>query len=167
MKLFKANAVFLAAFFCLSTLLLVGCGSGKLPTFPVSGQLKFEDDGSFPKFGEIEFYNAEHKINARGKIERDGSFTVKTGEQEGAIKGLHQIVITQQVNSPHFAKPKMREGDPDKEHVVKHDHGLLVDTAYLDYRTSGLECTITEGENRVELLVRKRVEQTEEGMPIE
>ena len=75
----------------------IGCGPKRPPTYPVKGKLVFED-GTSPRFGEIEFYNAEEKINARGRIERDGTFTVGTfAENDGAVAGTHQIVIIQQV----------------------------------------------------------------------
>ena len=48
---------------------------------------------------------------------------------------------------------------------IKHDHGSLVNTAYFDYRTSGLKFDIKPETNKVELIVRKNPRQTEEGMP--
>ena len=108
-------------------------------------------------FGDIEFYNAEHKINARGKIGRDGTFTVGTyTEDDGAVEGHHQIVIQQMTGSYQTAKLA------DK---IVHDHGELLDRAFFDYRTSDLECTISRGTNQVELTVRKSPRQTPDGMP--
>jgi len=136
---------------------LNGC-SRQIPTYAVEGQLEFED-GTKPMFGDIEFYNAEHHINARGKIQRDGSFSVGTySEQDGAIAGSHQIVIIQNTGdyfSARFANQ------------IKHDHGQLVDPAYRDYRTSDLTCQIAKGVNRIELTLRKHPNQTEDGLPRE
>jgi len=136
--------------------LLLGCGSNQLPTHPVEGTVRFED-GNYPKFGDIEFYNAQHKLNARGKIQRDGSFTVGTfAENDGAIEGKHQIIVLQ-VSGDHLTR-----GLSDS---IKHDHGLLINSSHFDYRTSGLECDIVPGDNQVKLTVRKYLRQTSDGMP--
>ena len=136
----------------------VGCGSGQLPTHAVEGSVKFED-GTTVMFGDIEFFSVDHKINARGKINRDGTFTVGTyAENDGAVEGRHQIVIQQMTGSYLTAKYNDQ---------IKHDHGELIDSAYFDYRTSGLECTISPGTNEVELTVKKLPRQTAEGMPEE
>lgn len=153
---FRFQPIFVA---CLAMLLLTGiagCSSDQLPTYPVEGTIRFKD-GSFPKFGDIEFYSAAHQINARGKINRDGSFTVGTYEQDdGAVEGKHQITVLQ-ISGNHLTA--------DYNDEIKHDHGALVHTAYFDYRTSDLECNIKQETNRVELVVRKNPRQTEEGLP--
>lgn len=99
-------------------------------------------------FGDIEFYCDEHKINARGKIDRDGSFTVGTySENDGAVAGNHQIVIIQTTGN-HLTQ--------EFNDQIKHDHGELVDLNYFDYRTSGLECDIGPQPNRIELTIRNK-----------
>jgi hypothetical protein len=134
-----------------------GC-SNRLATYPVKGQLKFED-GSVVKFGEIEFYNAEHRINARGKINRDGSFTVSTFQEgDGAVAGTHQVVIMQHLMTPLVARAAT-------ESKVNHDHGRLIHQQYNDYRTSELECTIQAGENIFEWTLKENPRQTETGLP--
>ena len=137
-------------------LLFAGCGNDRLETFAVKGQLKFED-GSTPMFGVVEFYNAENSINARGKIQRDGSFTVTTYRQgDGAVSGEHEIVIFQNTGTYLTAETPR----------IVHDHGELVDPNYNDYRSSGLTCTIFEKElNHVELTLHKYAYQTEDGLP--
>ncbi len=144
---------------CLAILLLpnlAGCNSDQLPTYPVEGTIRFKD-GSFPKFGDIEFYSSTHRINARGKINRDGSFTVGTYESnDGAVEGTHEIIVLQ-VSGTHLTA---RYHDD-----IKHDHGALVNKSYFDYRTSGLKCDIKQRTNQVELIVRKNPRQTQEGLP--
>lgn len=136
--------------------LMWGCGSDQLPTYPVSGTVQFED-GTHPMFGDIEFYNADHKVNARGKINRDGSFSVGTfTDNDGAIEGRHQI-ITLQIVSDHLTARR--------SHSIEHDHGALINPSFFDYRTSGLECDIVPGDNQVKLTVRKNPRQTSDGMP--
>lgn len=137
---------------------LCGCGNNQLPTHKVNGQVKFKD-GTTPKFGDIEFYSPEHKINARGKINRDGSFTVTTyNNNDGAVAGKNQIMIMQLTGSYLTARESTQ---------VTHDHGHLVHSRYNDYRTSGLECTIKEGENNVTLVIERNPNQTEDGLPID
>ena len=157
-RMISISARSLVAFSLLAILFMSGCGNGQLQTYPVSGQLKFED-GTVPRFGDIEFYNATHKINARGKINRDGTFTVSTyGEDDGAVVGKHRIVIIQIVGSQFLAHNK------ESEQIV-HDHGKLINQRYGDYRTSDLECTIVDKENKVELTLEKNPNQTEDGLP--
>ena len=143
--LFKWCAVWL----CLLTLVVVasGCSDGRLPTHTVRGQLEFED-GTTPMFGDVEFYNSEHKLNARGKVNRDGSFTVGTYEDEdGAVLGQHEIVIIQQTGNYLTASMAVE---------IAHDHGELIHSDYFDYRTSDLKCTIEEGDNELNFVLRKR-----------
>lgn len=152
-RLQALNMVCLAITLLLS---LAGCNSDRLPTYPVEGTIRFED-GSFPKFGDIEFYSATHRINARGKINRDGSFTVGTyAPNDGAVEGKHEIIVIQ-ISGTYLTAKYNDE--------IKHDHGALVNTSYFDYRTSDLECNIERKSNPVELIVRKNPRQTEDGLP--
>ncbi len=142
----------------LLVLAMAGCSNQVLPTYPVQGQLKYED-GSVPMFGDIEFYNADHQLNARGKIRRDGSFTVGTfQENDGAVAGKHKIVIMQHMVSPLVARHRA-------EMSTHHDHGKLLSNHYFDYRTSDLECEIVPGENQIELVLKLNPKQTEDGLP--
>ncbi len=103
-------------------------------------------------FGDIEFYNAEHQINARGKINRDGTFTVGTyKDNDGAVEGEHKIVIIQNTGSVLEDQFKVK---------INHNHGGLVDRAYIDYRTSGLSCTVKPGINQFELVVKRSSDQS-------
>jgi hypothetical protein len=147
---------FLALLILAPALVLTGCGNGNLPTYPIVGSVEFED-GTIPKFGNIEFYSPEFKINARGSIARDGSFTVSTySDDDGAVAGKHQVVIMQQVGSYLLAKSDSK---------IKHDHGSLIHPSHFDYRTSGLSCEITPGENAIRFVLKKMPRQTEDGMP--
>ena len=152
--LLKFNWFAALCFVALSQIL--GCGSGQTPTHAIEGIVQFED-GSPLMFGNIEFYNAEHKINARGKINRDGTFTVGTySDNDGAVAGEQQIAILQ--ISGNYLTEKLND-------QINHDHGHLIDQAHGDYRTSGLAFSVEPGVNRIELTVRKRRQQTAEGMP--
>ena len=148
MKVIRASALMLAMLF------LAGCAEGNLATYEVAGTVKFQD-GTHPKFGDIEFYCPSAQVNARGKIARDGTFTVSTFEpSDGAVEGHHDIIIMQQVGHYLLA---------DSKSTIRHDHGSLIDASYFDYRTSNLSCEIAPGVNEVALVVRKRPRQTKEG----
>lgn len=148
--------IYVAICFAISFSGLLGCNSDQLPTYPVNGTIRFQD-GSHPMFGDIEFYNEKHQINARGKINRDGTFTVGTyADDDGAVAGTHQVIVLQVVGS--YLTEKLSD-------EIKHDHGELVAKKFIDYRTSGLDCKIVAGPNPVELVVRKNPRQTEDGLP--
>ena len=57
--------------------LVSGCGSDRLPTYPVKGEVVFED-GRPVRAGNIEFYNSEHDLTARGVIKESGEFQMGT-----------------------------------------------------------------------------------------
>lgn len=142
----------------LTLIIAGGCNSGQLPTCQVNGQFRFED-GTTPMFGDVEFHNAEHKINARGKINRDGSFTVGTyDDNDGAVQGEHQVVIVQHTANYLTAHLDIK---------IDHDHGELVHPDYFDYRTSSLKCVIEKGDNDVQLVLLKNPSQTGDGLPLE
>ena len=154
LALLKFN--WLAVLFLVGLSQILGCGSDQVPTHAIEGIVEFED-GSPLKFGNIEFYSAEHKVNASGKINRDGTFTVGTySENDGAVAGNQQIAILQ--ISGNYLSEKLND-------QINHDHGHLIDQAHGDYRTSGLEFVVEPGVNRIQLTVRKRRQQTSEGMP--
>lgn len=124
-----------------------GCGGG-IPTYPVQGQVEFED-GSPVKFGTIEFLNRELKLNARGEINRDGSFTVGTFKvDDGAVAGVHEVTIQQFVTIPLTASQDVQ---------IKHDHGKLVADAYRTYDQSDLTVTVEKsGQNQIKLVVKEK-----------
>ena len=152
----KCKSIALASLAVALLVSFAGCNSGQLPTYPVQGTIRFED-GSNVRFGDIEFYSVDHRLNARGKVNRDGKFTVTTySDGDGAVAGTHKIVVLQITGS------YLTAGLADQ---IEHDHGELIHSKYFDYRTSGLECTIEPGENPVELVVQKNPRQTEDGLP--
>ena len=131
--------------------LFCGCNDGRLTTFPVSGKVVFED-GGYPMFGDIEFYEPTKQINARGKIARDGTFSLGTYEKDdGAVEGNHKVVIIQRTRNHYAAQV---------ESAIEHDHGDLIDDLYFDYRTSGLTAEIKSVENnQLELTVKRMPER--------
>jgi len=112
---------------------LVGCGSGQ-PTHVVKGKVVFSD-GTPVQFGDVETLALEQRVNARGKIEKDGSFILTTYEDgDGALAGEHKAVIIQMSGSPLAANAKLGP--------IQHTHGHDIGSKYRSYDTSGLKFTV-------------------------
>ena len=128
----------------LALLLLVsGCSDGRIPTYPVRGQVVFPD-GAAVRTGIVELRSTQHPLNARGKIDRDGNFVLGTYEAaDGAVAGKHQVIVIQFLAN---------DASPDFEH----DHGDPVDRRFADYGQSDLELEISESANDVRLEVQRQ-----------
>lgn len=115
---------------------LVGCSSEK-KTHVVQGKVVFSD-GTPVQFGDVETLSVDQRINARGKIDKDGSFTLTTYvEGDGAVVGDHKAVIVQMSGSPLMAMAKME--------TVQHSHGHDLGAKYRSYDTSGLGFSVEAG----------------------
>jgi len=128
-------------------LLLTGCG-GQPTTFVVKGKVVYTD-GTPVRFGDVETLAVEQRVNARGKIQPDGSFTLTTFRaDDGALPGSHQVVIIQTSSIPLAAAAKMAP--------VKHAHGNDIGPKYRSYSTSGLSFTVEPtGVNEVTLVIEE------------
>jgi hypothetical protein len=71
--------------------LTVGCGGGGPELVPVEGKVLY--NGQPLEFGSVMFQPANGPM-ARGQIEPDGTFTLETGDDTGAVVGKHQVRIT-------------------------------------------------------------------------
>ena len=112
-----------------SALLLSGCGD-KLATYPVQGKVQFANGKPLPG-GSVEFLtkDAEGKaVNARGAIQSDGTFQLKTRDKDGAIPGKHQIIVM-----------PLRVDAVTKDTVIPPNP---LDTRFSSYTTSGLSFTV-------------------------
>ncbi|MBM4004576.1 MAG: carboxypeptidase regulatory-like domain-containing protein [Planctomycetes bacterium] len=111
---------------------LTGC-SNPLRTYPVSGKVVF-DDGSPVRVGTIEFKSMDHQVQARGTIERDGSYHLTTfQENDGAVAGRHRVVVVQMI---------VVEDAPG----IKVGKRGVVHPKFNSYSTSGLELEVVPGE---------------------
>jgi hypothetical protein len=120
---------------CATALLLgtSGCAN-PLRTYPVSGKVVFED-GSPVRVGTIEFKSIDHQVQARGTIERDGSFRLTTFQEfDGAVAGRHRVVVVQMV---------VLEDAPG----IKVGKRGVVHPKFNSYSTSGLELEVLPGKN--------------------
>lgn len=122
----------------------IGCGESKIPTYPVSGTVVF-DDGSPVRTGTVELSSKDHKLAATGKIRDDGTFVLGTYESDdGACAGEHRVIVMQLI---------INDG------TVKHskDHGHPVDPTFASYNTSPLTATVKAIEaNTLKLIVTAR-----------
>lgn len=136
----QAALRFLTALVLLSG--LSGCSDGRLPTYPVTGQVVFED-GSPAHVGTVEVKSRDHKIQARGTIDKDGVFHLTTYKtDDGAVAGKHDCVVVQMVMTEELANFQ-----PSYEGVV--------DPRFGSYSTSGLSIEVSaKQENFVTLKVK-------------
>src|SRR5687768_11954197 len=115
--------------------LTLGCNNGPR-TYPVSGTVVFSN-GKPATFGIIEFTPVDSGPGARAAIAADGSFTLKTGDHDGAVAGKHRIAIIQL-----FARDGV---DPKARH---HMHASrLVHAKHARFETSELERTVEPKQN--------------------
>ena len=110
--------------------LTVGCGSDRVPTYPVSGRVQFAD-GDPVRVGTIELESLDFGTTATGRIREDGSFVLGTyTPTDGAAAGAHRAIVVQIIVS-----------DGTFQHT--RDHGRPVPRRYGNYETSSLSVTVT------------------------
>ena len=110
-------------------LITAGCGPSHPPTYQVVGKVVFENNEAC-QLGTIEFRSLDHLVSARGKIEKDGSFTLSTWEPEdGAVAGNHQVIVQQMIITEDLS-------------FAAHGHGPRVAAKYGDYASSGLSAIV-------------------------
>lgn len=129
------KTVFFSPFYCLALSCLltsvIGCGDQGPKYFPVEGKVIFKQDSSVAQFGSIEFRSeSDPPVIARGKIQSNGTFQLKSDGKQGTVEGEHSVVIIQVVGSPR-----------NNERLV-HRHGLEVAAKYSDHRTSDLRVDV-------------------------
>jgi hypothetical protein len=119
---------------------LLGCGNGRVPTYPAGGRVVFAD-GAPLQGGSIEFAPKEGaiKTSARAMIENDGTFRLSTyGNGDGAHAGVYRVSIL----------PARHRG----ERGTTPPRGMS--GKYQDPNTSGLEATVSaDSPNKFELVV--------------
>lgn len=106
-----------------------GCGSDRVPTYPVSGHVQFAD-GEPIRTGTVELESAEFGTTATGTIQDDGTFVLGTYKSnDGAAAGTHRAIVVQII---------IADG------ITKHtkDHGRPVPPHYGDYSSSELSVQV-------------------------
>ena len=109
----------------LPAIVLCGCGSDRVPTYPVAGRVEFAD-GEPVRVGTIELESRDFGTAATGTIQDDGSFVLGTyTATDGAAVGSHRAIVVQIVID-----------DGSVTHAT--DHGRPVPQKFGSYDTSDL-----------------------------
>lgn len=139
---------------------LPGCGSGKLPTYPVTGKVTFENGHPLTTGGivlceSLDVQSDGVPVVARGKIEKDGTFELFTFEEgDGVVAGKHRVLVRAQRD----------EDDYLKRGIVPRP---VIDERFEDYETSGLELTVEEDDNDFPIVVTPPERTIERRLPNE
>lgn len=122
MESFDSMRVFFSTIFLLAN---CGCGTERVPTFPVSGSIQFAD-GEPVRTGTIELESEEFGTTATGSIQNNGSFVLGTyTPDDGAAAGTHRVIVVQIIIADGISKHTQ-------------DHGRSVPPKFGDYSSSGL-----------------------------
>ena len=125
-----------------------GCSQGER-VYPVIGRVLFED-GAPADTGMIEFRSVELGINARAKIQKDGSFQLTTYRPfDGAIAGKHQAIIVQHIITE-VPAPQKHVPNPGKNlQPLVHRAHKIVAKKYSNYDSTTLEFIVEPIDNNV------------------
>jgi hypothetical protein len=119
-----------------AVLLLAGC-DGRVPTYPVRGQVVYTGGKPFRGGGGLTVWFesvAPPHHRASGEVADDGSFVLSFIEAgSGAPEGEHRVRFD----------PGTTHMQPSAEIAL----GKKMPPRYLEFRTSGLKQTITRGDN--------------------
>jgi hypothetical protein len=110
-----------------------GCNSPRL--VPVGGVV-VDADGEPVAGGVIEIASEDGGSAARGRIGRDGRFTLATGGRPGVLPGRYSVVI-------------LPPADPSEARLRSHAHrepARGIDRRFARYETSGLTLEVAEGD---------------------
>jgi len=119
--------------------LTLGCSGSKFDA-QVSGTIRLDDNPIGP--GVVIFAPADAKTNpARGAIQPDGTYTLKTGRDIGLPPGKYQVSL-QIVELPADVVPGQRDMRPTKS---------LIPQRYTDTTTSGFEFEVMPGDNTIDI----------------
>lgn len=137
----ELRAIFAMWFVSGMLLVTCGCGSDRIPTYPVRGTVVFSD-GSPVRTGIVEFSSENHDLTATGTIQPDGSFVLGTYDiNDGAVAGIHSVIVLQMIIN-------------DGTVVHTKDHGQPLDSKFASYESSGLKASVVAGqENALEIKV--------------
>jgi hypothetical protein len=123
----------------LSLVMLSGCLSDKKPTYPVKGQLAWQDGTAAKELsgGMVIFQCDAEQMSAKASIDQDGGFVLGTyALSDGAVAGKHKVSI---------AQPAAETGDYRPLEIV--------DRRYESMGTTDLEITIEPKRNDIVLKV--------------
>ena len=144
----------------LSAVLLwvAGCGPSGPAVEPVSGTVKFAD-GSPLTQGKIVFAPVAGgdvvDVSPMGQVKEDGSYTLLTGEFEGAPAGTYKVYFLGAESGGYVAQDDSGEDD---ETVTDADYSggeLLIHSKYLNPTTTDIEVEVKPGGGDIAITVDK------------
>ncbi len=96
-----------------------GCGGGK-KLYPVKGVVVFKEDNQPLTCGLVVFEPAGggEELTARGEIQADGTFRLRTKDTLGAVEGKHRVLI-QPADAGDDSRPAPRPFHPRFESFEK------------------------------------------------
>lgn len=103
----------------------IGCGRSKLETVPVSAKVTYK--GQPLKFGNV-LFQPDVGAPAKAEIQPDGTFTLTTDGQPGALVGRHRVEVRCREDQGKPADPKV-ERPPGRS---------LIPEKYTNFETSGI-----------------------------
>jgi hypothetical protein len=131
-----------------SFVLIVGftAGCGESATYPVTGQVVFEDGTPLSTGGIVLTQSTTAEglgQNARGEIRTDGTFRLTTFKtDDGAVPGKHRVLVRAQRDQDDYIK-----------------RGIIprpvIDPRFESYQTSELEMNVKKASNEVTLVVER------------
>jgi hypothetical protein len=111
----------------------VGACGRAAPLVPVTGRVVFPDQAPVT-FGTIEFIPRSNGPPARGAIDPQGHFTLRTAGREGARSGEYRVVVVQLA---------VAEGVKPHIHQETHDTPRRVSPRHAEAGQSELSATVT------------------------
>lgn len=132
----------------------VGCGDDRPALYPVSGTVLFRS-GDPVRNASIELVPTSAGPSPRGRVDRDGHFTLGTYQSDdGAPAGEYQVVVVQPL--PPNASASMRKLG--EEHAAHASDGVrVVALRHASPETSGVSCLVEPIDNHdVTIVVESR-----------
>lgn len=142
-------------------LITVGCSKGSgLKTGNVSGTVTF--NGQPVANAQVVFQPKQGGQNAVGTTDAKGRYTLMTGTDQGALIGEHRVTVTvqsgaEQLSGINAADPSASYGEAMMAAAAGRPPAAQTPSAggipakYADPTTSGLEFTVKEGSNTINL----------------
>jgi hypothetical protein len=124
------------------TLALVAAGCGQAHDATVTGVVR--QGGELLTTGTVTFHPVKEGPLATGDIQGDGSYTLKTGDQNGLDSGSYKATV---VATGPMPEPTAQESEP----LPK----LLTAAQYGDPQTSRLQFDVKPGPNSIEIDLEK------------
>lgn len=135
-----------------------GCGPGHPKTYPVRGKVVFDDGAPLTSGAFIAFESTPAEglpVNARGLVRADGTFVLSTfGDADGAVAGKHRVLVRAQRAPPDASEASL---DATSKPAIDPRDAIskpVIDLRFERYETSGLEFTVTEGDNEFTVVVQ-------------